>query len=190
MLGRAREHLTNRVEPSNQLRSVYDTIGMKSLNGWVVRSLLLSGLGLGISGSGCASQQSTAQALAIAGTAAVIIGASLAADGDCTEALEVGGVGYCSSGLSRGTRQAGTAVALAGLGAAAAGYALQPRGPDRTRPALAPLAPTQPYRLIRTTPPELDPIEPELTPATRAAPEAEAAPAPNGALGAPPAGDR
>ncbi|MEO8178009.1 MAG: hypothetical protein ABI895_04160 [Deltaproteobacteria bacterium] len=128
--------------------------------------------------------------MTIAGTAAVIIGASLAADGDCAEALEIGGPGYCSSGLSRGTRQAGTAVALAGLGAAAAGYALQPRGPDRTRPALAPLAPSQPYRLIRTTPSEPDPSEPELTLETRAAPEAEAAPEPNGALSAPPAGDR
>ena len=79
---------------------------------------------------------------------------------------------------------------------AAAGYALQPKGPDRTRPALAPLAPTQPYRLIRTIPLEADPPEPELTPETKAAPDAEAAPEleakpePSGALGAPPASER
>ena len=149
---------------------------MKSLNGWVVRSLLLSGLGLGILGSGCASQQSTAQALAIAGTAAVIVGASLALDGSC-ETPEAGGFGYCSPGLSKGARQAGAAVAFAGLGAAAVGYALQPKGPDLTRrPAPAPLAPNQRYRLIRTTPPEPDPSETEAAPEAETAPEREAVP--------------
>jgi hypothetical protein len=137
---------------------------MKSLNGWVMRSLLLSGLGLGFL-SGCATQASTAQALAIAGTAAVIIGASLAADGNCSEAIEAAGLGYCSPGLSRGSRHAGTAVAFAGLGVAAAGYALQPNGPDRSRrPAAAPLAPSQPYRLIRTTAPEAALSEPGAEP--------------------------
>jgi hypothetical protein len=135
-----------------------------------MRSLLVSGLGLGLLGSGCATQQSTAQALAIAGTAAVIIGASLAADGDCSESLEAGGFGYCSPGLSRGTRRAGTALALAGVGAAAAGYALQPKGPDRTLPAPAPLAPNQRYRLIRSAPPEPDPSEPETALETGAPP--------------------
>jgi hypothetical protein len=161
---------------------------MRSPNGWVVRSLFLSGLGLGCLGSGCASQQSTAQALAIAGTAAVIVGASLALDDDC-ETIEAGGFGYCSSGLSQGARQAGAAVAFAGLGAAAVGYALQPKGPDLTRrPAPAPLAPNQRYRLIRTTPPEPDPADAEVAAETKAAPEREAAPQTHRALAAPPAG--
>jgi hypothetical protein len=161
--------LTKRVEPRNRLRSAHDILGMKSLNGWVMRSLLVSGLGLGILGSGCASQASTAQALAIAGTAAVIIGASLAAEGNCADAIEAGGLGYCSPGLSSGSRHAGTAVAFAGLGVAAAGYALQPNGPDRSRrPAAAPLAARQPYRLIRTTAPEAAPSEPGVAPETNA----------------------
>jgi hypothetical protein len=159
---------------------------MTSLNGWVVRALLLSGVGLGFLGWGCASQQSTAQALAIAGTAAVIVGVSLAADGSC-ETIEAGAFGYCSSGPSKSTRQAGTALGFAGLGAAAVGYALQPKGPDLTRrPAPAPLPPNQRYRLIRTAPSEPDP--PETEGAAEAAPEPEVAPQTNGARAAPPAG--
>jgi hypothetical protein len=139
--------------------------------------------------SGCATQASTAQALAIAGTAAVIIGASLAADGDCSETIEAGGFGYCSPGLNRGTRHAGTAVAFAGLGVAAAGYALQPNGPDRSRrPAPAALAPTQSYRLIRTTPPERDPSEQEPASETGVAPDVEAAPEAHGGSDSLPAG--
>jgi len=161
---------------------------MKSLNGWVLRSLLLSGLGLGILSSGCATQASTAQALAIAGTAAVIIGASLAADGDCSETMEAGGFGYCSPGLNSASRHAGSAVAFAGLGVAAAGYALQPNGPDRSRrPAPAALAPTPSYRLIRTSPPEPDPSE--LEGALEAAPsDVEAAPEANEGSSSPAAG--
>jgi len=135
---------------------------MKSRACWVAKWLLLSGLGAGLLGSGCATQESTAQALAIAGTAAVIVGASLAADGNCYDPAETAGTVYCSSGLSKGTRKAGTAVALAGVGVAAAGYALQPKGPDRLRrPAPAPRAPTQPYRLVRTVSAEPDPSEPD-----------------------------
>jgi hypothetical protein len=124
----------------------------------------MSGLvmsGAGALTSGCATQQSTAQALTIAGAAAVLVGASLAADNNCYASPEGGPATYCSSGLSKGTRRAGTGLALAGVGAAAAGYALQPKGPDRrSLPAPAPRAPTEPYRLIRTTPAQEDPSDP------------------------------
>jgi hypothetical protein len=160
-----------------------------SRNSWsVVPWLLLSGWAVGSLGFGCASQASTAQALAIAGTAAVIVGASLAADNDCTEAAEGAGspVVYCSPGLSKSTRKAGTAVAVAGAGVAAAGYALQPKGPDGLhRPAPAPRAPTQPYRLIRKAPPEpvsTEPVSPESVspaePAPGVLPETAPEPAP------------
>ena len=120
------------------------------------------GLGTALSGAGCATQESTAQALAIAGTAAVIVGASMAADGGCYAAAAEGPAAYCSSGLSKGTRRAGTAVALAGVGVAAAGYAFQPKGPDRSRRAVpAPRAPTQPYRLMRGVTAEPEPTEPD-----------------------------
>ena len=110
--------------------------------------------GAGVLTSGCATQQSTAQALTIAGAAAVLVGASLAADNNCYASAEGAAGAYCSPGLSKGTRRAGTAVALAGVGVAAAGYALQPKGPDRrSLPAPAPRAPTEPYRLIRTSAP-------------------------------------
>ncbi|HEU4577620.1 MAG TPA: hypothetical protein VFS67_05165 [Polyangiaceae bacterium] len=136
---------------------------MKSRVCQVVNWLLMSGLvlsGAGALTSGCATQQSTAQALTIAGAAAVLVGASLAADDNCSASLE--GVGaYCSPGLSKGTRRAGTAMAVAGVGVAAAGYALQPRGPDRrSAPAPAPRAPAEPYRLIRATPAQEDPSDP------------------------------
>jgi hypothetical protein len=115
----------------------------------------MSGLvmsGAGALTSGCATQQSTAQALTIAGAAAVLVGASLAADNNCYASMEGAAGTYCSSGVSTGTRRAGTAVALAGVGVAAAGYALQPKGPDRrSLPAPAPRAPTEPYRLIRSS---------------------------------------
>jgi len=118
--------------------------------------------GAGALTSGCATQASTAQALTVAGAAAVLVGASLAADNNCYASAEGGPSSYCSPGLSKSTRHAGTALALAGVGAAAAGYALQPKGPDRrSLPAPAPLAPTQPYRLIRATPAQEDPSDPE-----------------------------
>jgi hypothetical protein len=135
---------------------------MDTRSRWTAGWLLSWGLGAALSSAGCATQESTAQALAIAGTAAVIVGASMAADGGCYAAAEEGPAAYCSSGLSKSTRQAGTAVAVAGVGVAAAGYALQPKGPDRLhRPAPAPRAPTQPYRLIRTPVAEPEPSEPD-----------------------------
>jgi len=90
-----------------------------------------AGLVLASGSAGCATQSSAAQALAIVGTAAVIVGAAMADGSDCyqdpqgTSGPEV----YCSPGLSKGARKAGTAIAAAGVGAAAAGYALQPKGP-------------------------------------------------------------
>ena len=137
-----------------------------------------AGLFLASSSVGCATQSSTAQALAIVGTAAVIVGAAMADGSDCHEDPQ-GSSGpevYCPPGPSKGARKAGTALAVAGVGAAAAGYALQPKGPDRrNQAATAPRAPTQPYRLIRQTPPEPDPAPPEAaTPSAPAAPEAAA----------------
>ena len=127
---------------------------------WLVGLVLASG------SAGCATQSSTAQALAIVGTAAVIVGAAMADGDDCYQDPQ-GSSGpevYCSPGLSKGARKAGTAIAAAGVGAAAAGYALQPKGPDRrSQAATAPRAPTQPYRLIRQTPPEPEPAPPEVT---------------------------
>jgi hypothetical protein len=143
-----------------------------------------AGLVLASGSAGCATQSSTAQALAIAGTAAVIVGAAMASGGDCYQDPQ-GSYGpevYCSPGLSKGARKAGTAIAAAGVGAAAAGYALQPKGPDRrNKAATAPRAPTQPYRLIRQTPPQPEP-EPEV--AAGAAP-ANAAPANAAAVSSP-----
>jgi hypothetical protein len=110
---------------------------------------LACGLGLGLLGSGCASRDATASLLTTAGAAAVIVGVSMAADTQCHPARQGSGPAYCSSGLSKGTRNAGTALAIAGVGAAAAGYALQPKGPDQQHPASAPRAPTRPYRLLR-----------------------------------------
>lgn len=133
------------------------------------------GLLLASSSVGCATQSSTAQALAIVGTAAVIVGASMADGDDCYQDPQ-GSSGpevYCSPGLSKGARKAGTALAVAGVGTVAAGYALQPNGPDRrTRAATAPRAPTQPYRLIRQAPPEPEPAPPPAsTPSEPAASE-------------------
>ncbi len=117
--------------------------------------------GAGALTSGCATQQSAAQALTVAGAAAVLVGASLAADNNCYASAEGAAGAHCSPGLSKGTRQAGTAVALAGVGVAAAGYAMQSKGPDqRSLPAPAPRAPTAPYRLVRTTPAQEDPADP------------------------------
>ena len=139
-----------------------------------------AGLVLASSSAGCATQSSTAQALAIVGTAAVIVGAAMADGDDCyqdpqgTSGPEV----YCSPGLSKGARKAGTAIAVAGVGAAAAGYALQPKGPDRrSTAASAPRAPTQPYRLIRQTPPEPEPTPALPGAAAAAAPSAPVSPA-------------
>jgi len=132
---------------------------------WFAALVLASG------SAGCATQSSTAQMLAIAGTAAVIVGAAMADGGDCYQDPQ-GAYGpevYCSPGLSKGARKAGTAIAAAGVGAAAAGYALQPKGPDRrNKAATAPMAPTQPYRLIRQTPPEPEPAPEVAAPAVAA----------------------
>jgi hypothetical protein len=91
--------------------------------------------------------------LTTAGAAAVIVGASLAADNQCYPSAQGAGPAYCSPGLSKSGRKAATGLAIAGVGAAAAGYALQPKGPDQLAPAPAPRAPTSPYRLIRKAPP-------------------------------------
>ena len=113
----------------------------------------LVALGVGAALTGCATQSQTAQALTIAGAAAVVVGASMASDQQCYAGGPEGAAGYCGPGLSKGARSAGTGVAVAGVGLAAAGYALMPKGPDVTlRRAPVGPAPEAPYRLVR--PPE------------------------------------
>jgi hypothetical protein len=143
-----------------------DTLGM------VPRRQSARALLLGVASAlpGCATQHHTAQALTIAGAAAVVVGASLAADEQCYDAGpgEGGVQAYCAPGLSKGARTAGKGLAVAGVGLAAAGYALKPKGPDRwQRPAPDPDAvPASPYRLVRPEP------APAAAPAAEAAPEA------------------
>lgn len=110
---------------------------------------------VGVSLAGCATQQATAQALTVAGAAALVLGASMAADEHCHLAGpgDGGVTGYCAAGLSQGARNVGKGLAVAGVGLAATGYALTPKGPDRSLPAAAPRAPAAPYRLIRHAPP-------------------------------------
>lgn len=135
---------------------------------------------------GCATQHDTAQALTIAGAAAVIVGASMAADEQCYNAGPgEGGIrAYCAPGLSKGARTAGKGLAVAGVGLAAAGYALKPKGPDRwQRSAPDPdSVPASPYRLVRPAPeqPEAPPLvepSPAAPPGGGAAPPAACAPA-------------
>ncbi len=78
---------------------------------------------LGFGALGCATQQGTSQAMTIAGAAAVVVGASMAANNRCQDVTPEGGgpAAFCSSGLSRGARNAGTGVAVAGAALAAAG---------------------------------------------------------------------
>jgi hypothetical protein len=147
-------------------------------------------LGLGLVSSGCANRSASATALTAVGAAAVIVGASLAADNDCNHSPNAAGPPHCSPGLSKSTRNAGTALAVAGVGAAAAGYALQPKGPDQLGAAPAPRAPTQPYRLIRRAPPApaAEPAVPEVAspaPAPEASTGATTEPAPTSAPAAP-----
>lgn len=142
---------------------------------------------LGFSTLGCATQQATSQAMTIAGAAAVVVGASMAANNRCHDVTpEGGGPGaFCSSGLSRGARNVGTGVAVAGAALAAAGYALQPKGPDRLQGGANALpAPAWPYRLARPAPavagPPAAPAEPAAVeqgcPARDVKPASEAAP--------------
>lgn len=154
----------------------------RSLGGQIVA------LGVGMALSACATQQATSQAMTIAGAAAVVIGASMAADEQCYSAGpgEGGLQGYCSPGLSKGERTAAKGLAAAGVGLAAAGYALKPKGPDRMQraPADPDAAPASPYRLIRREPepapeppatdeaaPSAPAAAPELTPSGPPAPE-------------------
>lgn len=125
--------------------------GLVSTCGWAVAIGALAS-------TGCATRAATASVLTTAGAAAVIVGATMAADTHCYQSSHGAGGAYCSPGLSKGTRNAGTALAIAGVGAAAAGYALQPRGPDQLGPAPSPRAPTRPYRLLRR------PVVPATTP--------------------------
>lgn len=111
--------------------------------------------GISLASTGCATRDATSSVLTTAGAAAVIVGATMAADTHCYQSSHSAGGAYCSPGLSKSTRNAGTALAIAGVGAAAVGYALQPRGPDQLGPAPSPRAPTRPYRLLRR------PVEPE-----------------------------
>jgi hypothetical protein len=140
-------------------------------------------LELALGALGCATQQATSQAMTIAGAAAVVVGASIAADSRCHD-VTPGGAGpaaFCSSGLSRGTRNVGTGVAVAGAALAAAGYALQPKGPDRLQGGGNALpVPAGPYRLVRPTP--ATPEAPAV-PAV-AAPPKEGCPAPAAMPGA------
>ena len=138
-----------------------------------VRRVLVSGvLGMLLAGEllaagvlqGCATQRGTSQALTIAGAAAVVVGASMAAGGQCYDSGSPGSpLVSCSQGLSKGARRAGTVTAVVGAGVAAAGYALEPKGPDTLlQPAQPPSsAPGQPYRLVRPSPeptPEASPV--------------------------------
>jgi hypothetical protein len=128
-------------------------------------------LGVGAVLTGCATQHQTAQALTIVGAAAVVVGASMAADQQCYAGGPEGAAGYCGPGWSKGARNAGTGVAVAGVGLAAAGYALMPKGPDVSLPP-APVGPVSaaPYRLVRPGVPEAPlpatlPVAPEPAPA-------------------------
>jgi hypothetical protein len=121
-------------------------------------------LALGAAGvGGCATQQGTSQALTVVGAAAVVIGASMAADAQCYDGpAEGSALVYCAENTSKGVRNTGKAIAVAGVGLAAAGYALEPKGPDnqrRVRPD-PDAAPASPYRLIRRDPPSEPPSEP------------------------------
>lgn len=122
------------------------------------------GVALGVAGvGGCATQQGTSQALTVVGAAAVVVGASMAADTQCYGAASEGPASVdCARNTSKGVRNAGKGLAVAGVGLAAAGYALKPKGPDnmqRARPD-PDAAPASPYRLIRREP--LPEPEPEL----------------------------
>jgi hypothetical protein len=111
---------------------------------------------------GCATQSATSQALTVGGAAAVVVGASLASDAQCFDlGPGQGGSGYCAPGPSRGGRQAGTALAVAGAGVAAAGYALAPKGLDIKLPARTKQAPSTPttFHLVRREPLPLVPAE-------------------------------
>ena len=142
----------------------------------------LVALGVGATLTGCATQYQTAQALTIAGAAAVVIGASMAADQQCYALGPEGAAGYCGSGWSKGARDAGKGVALAGVGLAAAGYALMPKGPDVTlRPARVGPVLAVPHRLVRQgVLPEAAPEpSPELAPGCPAGTASAAAPEPS-----------
>jgi hypothetical protein len=138
-----------------------------------VGSLRLVGLALGVAGvGGCATQHGTSQALTVAGAAAVVVGASMAADEQCYGAPSGGAALVdCAANTSKGVRNTGTAIAVAGVGLAAAGYALKPKGPDnlqRVRPE-PDAAPASPYRLIRRDPPPEPPPEPTPEPPSETA---------------------
>ena len=147
-------------------------------------------LGLGAAWllAGCATQKDTSRTLSIAGTAAVVAGATMASDTRCYDGgFAVGGGGNlnCAPSLGRGARQAGTAIAVAGAGLAAAGYALEPKGPDarkrsaRSTPAPAYVRP----RLVRREP---DPTPaPELAPPAVQTPPTAETPAGEAATGEP-----
>ncbi len=135
------------------------------------------GLALGVGGLllACATQNATSQAMTIAGAAAVVLGASMAADGNCYASGEGSAGVYCSPGLSRGARRTGTGIAVAGAALAGVGYALKPKGPDRMQSLQAPPPSTSsPYRLVRPAPPA--PVEGCRSPASAsegAAPDPE-----------------
>jgi hypothetical protein len=171
----------------------------RGLSTWALLSGAASAL------PGCASQHDTAQALTIAGAAAVVLGASMAANEQCYDAAagEGGLQAYCAPGLSKGARTAGKGLAAAGVGLAAAGYALTPKGPDQwQRPPADPDAiPLSPYRLVRREPaPEQPEVQLAPPPAAAVTPEAasqspgcapagssaaESSPAPNCSAAAP-----
>jgi hypothetical protein len=78
---------------------------------WGLRWALVGGLGL--AGSGCASPAATSRLLTTAGAAAVVVGASLAADSQCYPSPQgAAGPAYCSPGLSKSGRKAATGLAL------------------------------------------------------------------------------
>lgn len=146
------------------------------------RGVRIVAFGVWVALTGCATQQATSQAMTIGGAAAVVLGASMAADEQCYAAGpgEGGVQSYCSPGLGPGARTAAKGLAVAGVGLAAAGYALKPKGPDRLQrvPGDPDLAPASPYRLIRP--------EPAPEGASESPPSEEASAAPQQTVSAPP----
>jgi hypothetical protein len=137
--------------------------------------VILAVVGVG----GCATQHGTSQALTVAGAAAVVVGASMAADEQCYGSPSGGAALVdCAANTSTGVRNTGKAIAVAGVGLAAAGYALKPKGPDNLQRVRSDpdAAPASPYRLIRRDP------QPESLPEPTPEPPSEAAP--GGAEGA------
>jgi hypothetical protein len=107
---------------------------------------------------GCANQSDTGNALTAAGTVAVVVGAMISADALCEPYGENAGSPDQRCVESNADRTTGAAVAGAGLGLVATGYALKASdGPDRKRAAT-------PRRKVSRPPPRLIRTEEEPQP--------------------------